>query len=153
VTTPAGRIAAMSTSAGQGAGAGAAGTFTFEIHPERLAIARLPADAALPSWAQGGFVTVSRTAAELSIVCAQRHVPAAVQQERDRVAFGITGTVPMTTIGVLAALCGALAASRVPVFVISTYDTDWLLVTAADAPAAQRALDAAGHRFTGSWPA
>jgi hypothetical protein len=135
------RIPAMSTSTG---------TFTFAIHGERLAIAKLPADAAMPAWARGGFVTITRTATELSVVCAQRHVPPEVPHERDRVAFGITGTVPMTTIGILAALCGALAAARVPVFVISTYDTDWLLITAADAPAAQRALDAAGHRFTGS---
>ncbi len=128
-------------------------SFTFAIHGELLAIARLPADAPLPAWAHGGFVTSSRTAAELSIVCAQQHVPGDVRHERDRVAFGIAGTVPMTTIGVLASLCGALAGARVPVFVISTYDTDWLLVTAANAPAAQGALEALGHRFRGSWPA
>jgi hypothetical protein len=145
-----------SSSAGQGGSPGgspgAGGTFTFAIHPERLAIARLAPDAPLPEWARGGFVTVSRTHAELSVVCAQQHVPAGVQQERDRVAFGITGTVPMTSIGVLAALCGALAGARVPVFVISTYDTDWLLVTAANAPAARRALESLGHRFSGDWP-
>jgi hypothetical protein len=143
VTAAAGRIAAMS----------AVPSFTFAIHPERLAIVRLAADAPLPVWARGGFVTVSRTAAELSIVCAQQHVPPAAQQERDRVAFGIAGIVPMTSIGVLAALCGALAAARVPVFVISTYDTDWLLVTAANASAAQCALETLGHRFVGAWPA
>ena len=127
--------------------------FTFAVHPERLAIVRLAPDAAVPPWARGAFVTVSRTPAELSIVCAQQHVPADVQHERDRVAFGIAGVVPMTTVGVLAALCRALADVRVPVFVISTYDTDWLLVTAANADAAQRALEALGHRFVGEWPA
>jgi hypothetical protein len=129
-----------------------ADSFSFVVHPERLAICRLPADAAVPDWARGGFVTVSRTAAELSIVCDQRHVPASVQQERDKVAFGIAGVVPMTTIGVLASLCGALAKVRVPVFVVSTYDTDYLLVSAANFDAARAALAGLGHRVAGDQP-
>ena len=127
-------------------------TFTFAVHPERLAIARLQPDAPVPAWARGAFVTVSRTRSELSIVCAQQHVPADVQHERDRIAFGIAGTVPMTSVGILASLCGALAGARAPVFAISTFDTDYLLVAAAHAEAAQRALQALGHRFEGPLP-
>lgn len=130
----------------------AAPTFPFAIHPERLAIARLAPDVPVPAWARGAFVTVSRTPTELSIVCAQEHVPPAVQQERDKVAFGIAGVVPMTTIGILASLCGALAAAQVPVFAISTFDTDYLLVSADRFAAARAALEADGHTFTGSLP-
>ena len=127
-------------------------TFTFEVHGERLAIARLAPDAALPSWARGTFVNLARTPAELSIVCAEQHVPAGVVHERDKVALGIAGTIPMTTIGILAALCGALAAARVPVFVLSTYDTDWLLVSVSRFEAAREALIAQGHRVLGDLP-
>jgi hypothetical protein len=127
--------------------------FRFQVHGERLAIARLPAGAALPDWARGGFVSVTRTPAELSIVCAERHVPADVVQERGKVALGIEGTVAMTTIGVLASLCGALASARVPVFAISTYDTDWLLVSANQLDAARSALEGLGHRVSGERPA
>jgi len=128
-------------------------SLSFTVHPERLAICRLPADAAVPHWARGSFVTISRTANELSIVCAQQHVPAAVQQERDKVQFGIDGVVPMTTVGLLAKLCGALAAASVPVFVISTFDTDYLLVSAKHFDAAAAALRGLGHRVQGSCPA
>ena len=128
-------------------------SYAFRVHDERLAIARLDQDETVPDWARGRFVHVARTPAELSIVCAQEHVPAGVRHERDKVALGIEGVVPMTVVGLLARLCTALAGAHVPVFVISTYDTDWLLVTAANAPAAQRALEALGHRFTGEWPA
>lgn len=127
-------------------------TFEFEVLPERLAIVRLAPDSAVPPWAIGEFVTVSRTRGELSIVCAERHVPAVVACERGKVAFGIAGVVPMTTIGVLAALCGALARAAVPVFVISTYDTDYLLVSADRFAAARTALAAAGHRLRGELP-
>jgi uncharacterized protein len=127
-------------------------SFEFVVHDERLAIARLSPDAAVPAWARGHFVAITRTRSELSVVCAQSHVPADVQQERDKVAFGIAGVVPMTSVGILASLCGALAEARVPVFAISTYDTDYLLVSAASFAAAQRALQALGHRVTGSLP-
>jgi uncharacterized protein len=129
-----------------------ASTFEFAVHDERLAIARLAPDAAVPSWARGHFVAITRTRAELSIVCAQQHVPADVQHERDKVAFGIAGVVPMTSVGILAALCGALAEVRVPVFAISTYDTDYLLVSAANFGPARQALLALGHRVTGGLP-
>ncbi|MBL8859553.1 MAG: ACT domain-containing protein [Planctomycetes bacterium] len=126
--------------------------YGFQVHAERLAIARLaPADD-IPTWARGGFVAITRTAAELSIVCAQAHVPADIVQERDKIAFGIVGTVPMTTIGLLASLCTALAEARVPVFVISTYDTDWLLVSANHFDTACAALVRSGYRVTGEMP-
>ena len=127
-------------------------SFVFRVHDHRLAICRLDADAAVPEWARGSFVTISRTVDELSIVCAQQQVPAGVHHERDRIAFGIEGTVPMTTIGILASLCTALATASVPVFVISTHDTDWLLVSADRFAAARTALEQLGHRFTGTPP-
>lgn len=125
---------------------------TFQVHDERLAIARLPVNATIPAWTlrlleiADAFVTLSRTPDELSVVCAERHVPPDVVQTRDKVALGIAGIVPMTTVGLLAALCGALAAANVPVFVISTHDTDWLLVSGDRFDDARAALERAGHR-------
>jgi hypothetical protein len=127
-------------------------TLTFLVHPERLAIARLGPAEELPAWVRGSFVTVSRTATELSIVCAAEAVPPGVRQETGRVALGIEGQVPMTTVGLLAGLCHHLAAVQVPVFVISTYDTDYLLVAEERFDTAVRALVAAGHRVRGVAP-
>jgi hypothetical protein len=121
----------------------------FVVHDERLAIARLAADEPWPAWARGRFVNVARTPTELSVVCPQANVPAGILHERDRIALGIAGTVPMSTIGILAALCGALARAQVPVFAISTYDTDWLLVAADRFEAARAALVAEGHSVDG----
>lgn len=130
----------------------AATGYRFSVHGERLAIAKLPLAASLPSWAGGEFVCVLRTPRELSIVCAQARVPLELEQVRDKVALGIEGGVPLTSVGVLAALCGALAQRGVPVFVLSTHDTDWLLVSADRLGDARGALEAAGHRVHGALP-
>lgn len=127
-------------------------TFVFRVHAERLAIARLDRADEVPSWARGGFITISRTPDELSVICAQAHVPTATRHERDKVAFGVVGTIPMTTVGVLASLCSALAEADVPVFAISTYDTDWLLVSADRFEAARAALTGIGHAIEGELP-
>jgi hypothetical protein len=126
--------------------------FAFRVHPERLAIARLAPGAAFPDWARGAFVSLTRTPDELSVVCAERHVPPEPPQARGRVALGIEGRVPMSSIGILAGLCGALAAERVPVFALSTHDTDWLLVEAGRFAEARAALRALGHRVEGELP-
>lgn len=126
--------------------------FTFRVHPERLAIARLAPRAPAPDWARGEFVSLTRTSAELSIVCAEALVPDGVLHEGGRIALGIEGTLPMSSVGILAALCGALAAAGVPVFVLSTHDTDWLLVPTQGFEAASSALRAAGHRVEGAPP-
>lgn len=130
-----------------------AAQLVFRVHPERLAIARLPAGSTVPAWAGGSWCTISSTVDELSIVCPQSRVPAGVKHERDKIALGIEGVIPMTTVGLLAALCRALADAQVPVFVISTYDTDWLLVSADRFEAARAALTAAGNRVRGQTPA
>jgi hypothetical protein len=124
----------------------------FETLPQLLAIVRLPASAEIPTWCGGSWTTVSRTSAELSIICAQDRVPPACQQERDKIALGIVGVVPMTTVGLLASLCRALADRLVPVFVVSTYDTDWLLVSAQHFELAKAAMEDLGHTVRGACP-
>jgi len=61
--------------------------------------------------------------------------------------------VSMTVIGLLAELCTALARANIPVFVISTYDTDWLLITAENLDATRKALGAIGYVVEGEAPA
>ena len=122
----------------------------LELLPDTLAICRLDPGAPLPRWADGpsGFLTVSRTAEELSITAVQRMVPADVRCERDYRAFRVRGPLPLDLIGILAALADPLADAGLSIFAISTYDTDYVLVKSRDLPAALEALERAGHRIT-----
>lgn len=110
----------------------------------RFAVCRLPATAEIPQWvpAGGGLISITRTDRELSIVAMQVAVPADVQAERDWVAMRIVGKLGFSAVGVLAKISGALAGAGIPVLAISTYETDILLVTSADAQRAARALGA-----------
>ena len=119
---------------------------TIAVHPDRYAICRFEAGAPLPAWAGGGdFLSVTRTVLELSVVCAEAMVPESAHAERNRRLLRIEGTLAFTLIGVLASVAAPLAAAEISTFAISTYDTDYLLVSEKDLPRAEQALEAAGH--------
>ena len=120
----------------------------FSVMPGRWAIVRLGPGEPVPSWALGAgdFVSVTRTADELSVVCPESAAPGTVQAERGWAVIKLHGPFPFQAVGVLASFAAPLAAAGVSLFAISTYDTDYLLVNAADVPAARRALEGAGHR-------
>jgi hypothetical protein len=113
----------------------------------RLGVCRLEAGAAVPTWADhaGEFVSITRTADELSIVCAADAVPAGVPMEGPWRAFKVQGPLVMTLIGVVAAIANPLADAGISIFAMSTYDTDYVLVHAPDFDAAIEVLLAAGH--------
>lgn len=113
-----------------------------------LAVCRLAADAPLPKWARGAFVSITRTPAELSIVCEDVAVPDDVKVERGWRAFQVEGPIPFEVTGVAASLTSALAARGISLFLISTYDTDWLLVKEASFDRAAEALRDAGYEIT-----
>jgi hypothetical protein len=119
----------------------------LEVLPDTLAICRLPADAPLPAWAAapGPFVTISRTAGELSITAVQRAVPADARCERDYRAIRVRGTLPPDLVGILLSIAEPLADAGLSIFAISTYDTDYVLVKVRDLAAALEALRDAGH--------
>jgi hypothetical protein len=120
----------------------------LELLADTLAICRLDAGAAVPTWTaqSSGFLTVSRTAEELSITALQRAVPADVSCERDYRALRVRGPLPLNLVGILASIADPLAEVGLSIFAISTYDTDYVLVKARDLEAALRALERAGHQ-------
>ena len=97
-----------------------------------FAVCRLAADAPLPAWAAAGsvgpFVSITRTGDELSIVCRQGAVPEGVRSEHDWRCLRVAGRLDFTLTGVLASLLVPLAEAGVAVFVVATFDTDYLLV-------------------------
>lgn len=115
---------------------------TLSLLPETLAVARLPAGAALPGWVDWSdpFVTVSRTRDELSVVCPEARLPAEAKAERGWRGFKVEGPLDFALTGILARLAAPLAKAGISIFAISTFDTDYLLVRTGDLEAATSVL-------------
>jgi hypothetical protein len=118
----------------------------FRQHSGPFAVCQLPADAAIPDWATGAeFVSITRCADELSIVCLADRVPEAVKHDKPWVCFQLQGPFPFQMTGVLASFLDPLAQVDVPIFAISTFNTDYVLVKEEFAEKAITALRQAGH--------
>lgn len=109
-----------------------------------FAVARLAAGQGVPDWVDWSdpLVSVTRTADELSVLCAQERLPPDATAERDWRAFKVEGPLDFALTGILARLTAPLAEAGIPVFAVSTYDTDYLLVRTRDAVRAGDALGA-----------
>lgn len=116
----------------------------LSLQPERFAVCRFAPDDPLPAWVfHAGATTwsLTRTPRELSLVVPEDDLPPSVERaERGWRALELAGPIPFDETGVLAGLVAPLAAAGVPVFAISTYDTDLLLVREAHLPRAVAAL-------------
>lgn len=121
-------------------------SFAVELLPETFAVAQLEGDSQLPPWAQGGpLVSITRTKSELSIMCAEASVPADVKAQRGFRCLRVLGPLAFSEIGVLESLTHPLANAGISIFALSTYDTDYLLLSAGDLEAGLSALSSAGH--------
>ena len=123
-------------------------TQTLSALGGRYAVCRLDAAAEVPGWAPGagGFVSITRTPDELSVVCAASAVPEGVTAVRDWRCLRVDGPLDFALTGVMASIAGPLAAAGVSIFVINTYDTDYVFVREGALGRAVEALEQAGHR-------
>jgi uncharacterized protein len=127
-------------------GAGSFRPLKFRRLPDTYAIVHLASDAAVPSWAaKGDFTSITRTADELSLVCPTVNVPKDVDPGLRWICFKLEGPFPFSQTGVLLSFIEPLSAIGIPIFGISTYDTDYVLVQEGSQEAALDALLETGH--------
>ena len=119
----------------------------LRVFPEELVVWKLPAGAPLPSVGESEFWSVTRTSEELSVVSAPRLVAPGCPSETGWRCIAIKGPLPFEEIGVLAALSTPLAEAGISIFVVSTFDTDYLLVKDFQLERARAVLLKAGHDF------
>lgn len=121
-------------------------TRTLLRYDEPLAVVRLGPGADLPDWARSGtLLSVTATASETSVVCAQATVPQRSRPAGPFTAFAVDGVLDLGLTGVLHELLGPLAEAEIPVFTVSTFDTDWVLVPADQAERATEAWRRSGQ--------
>lgn len=119
---------------------------TLSVLNQSYAVCRLDPDSPIPDWAfTGSFYSVTRTPDELSLVCPQNVLPIDVTAEKDWRCMAVDGPLGFTLVGVLASLLEPLAEAEISIFVISTYDTDYLMVKERNLEQAVHTLSRAGH--------
>ena len=120
----------------------------FRRLPDTFAICRLAPDAPIPAAIMDRlFICITRTAEELSIVCPANQVPQNAQCESPWTCFKLEGPFPFSLTGVLASFIDPLAQSGIPIFAISTFDTDYVLVKEESVASTLKTLLAAGHEL------
>lgn len=121
----------------------------FRRLPAAYAIVRLPPDYPIPAWAaMGEFTSITRTAEELSVVCLKENIPADVPAPERWVCLKLEGPFPFSLTGVLLSFIEPLSKNNIPIFAISTFDTDYVLIQEEFIDAALDLLRAAGHKAT-----
>lgn len=114
---------------------------------ETYAITSLPGDSqwALARSSYSEFASITRTRDELSVVTSERDAPANGVTSRGWRCFSVDGPLDLSLTGILASLLVPLAEAEVPVFPISTYPTDFILVPESHLHDAITVLRKAGH--------
>jgi hypothetical protein len=125
-----------------------AGKLRFSIVPGRFAVSRLAPHAPIPDWIRGGpFACLTRTAEELSVVSLAEGVPPEVQSEKQWSCLKLLGPFPFQETGILASFIDPCAQAGIPIFAVSTFDTDYVLVKDEDKERALATLLGAGHEL------
>jgi uncharacterized protein len=120
----------------------------FRQLPRLYAIVRQSPNAFVPGWAAtGDFTSISRTADELSIVCAADSVPNEFAAAPRWICLKLEGPFPFSQTGVLLSFIAPLSNNCIPIFAISTYDTDYVLIPQDHAERAYDLLYKAGHEL------
>lgn len=110
------------------------------------AVCRLDHGSAIPAWADGeGFVSISRSDDERSIVCRAERVPADVKQDDGWTCFKFIGPFAFDETGIVSSVIGPLSDAGIGIIVVSTFDGDHMLIKQADDASAAPVLVAAGH--------
>ena len=92
------------------------------------------------------FYFIGKTDEELSLVCESDKVPANVTDREDGWrGFRIEGLLDFSLVGILAPIAQTLAESKVGIFAVSTFNTDYILVRKENFDRAVKALRAKGY--------
>lgn len=109
-------------------------THNLKVLHQKYSISRYQPDSVLPDWIYlSEFYSITKTFEELSVVAAQPDpMPENIAGSKDWRVLKIIGPLDFSLIGVIAEISNILKDARVPIFTISTYNTDYILVKEKD---------------------
>ena len=103
----------------------------FEYYPQTLTI---------PDFAN--FFSLTITASEISLVCEEELAPSGGNSEKGWRCIKLEGIIDFSLTGILMSILAPLAAAKIGIFAVSTFNTDYVLVKSESLDAAIAALSA-----------
>lgn len=95
------------------------------------------------------YCFIGKTAEEKSLVCLTSDVPAnTIGRDDGWNAFRIEGVLDFSLVGILAGIAAILADHHIPIFAISTYNTDYILIKKENYSKGLDILRASGYTIT-----
>lgn len=94
------------------------------------------------------YTFIGKTDEEKSLVCITNEVPLNVIRREDGwKAFCIQGVLDFSLIGILAKIAAVLADNNISIFVVSTYNTDYVLIKSENYRTALEILKSVGYEI------
>jgi len=122
----------------------------LQILDSEFSVCQLKPDEPVPNWIDLNsqlFVSISRTDDELSMIVPSPWVPDDTKAQREFICFRVIGELEFDVIGVIAAISRVLAEVKIPILSVSTYNTDYFLVSKSRHADALSALGQSGYEF------
>jgi len=121
----------------------------LRVLDSELSVCKISSPVEIPF--QDEFVFVGKTNEELSLVCNTKSVPkTSITREDGWRGFRVEGKLDFPLIGIIAKISGILAENNISVFVISTFNTDYVLIKADQLERASGLLEENDYRFVGA---
>lgn len=123
-------------------------SFVISVLKDAYKVCRLNAFEGVPEWAlETPLSSVTRTAEELSIVCPEKVAPEELKSEQEWKCLKIHGPLGFDEVGIISNLTKVLADVDISVFVLSTFETDYIMVKRLNIEKAAKALAEKGHEI------
>lgn len=122
--------------------------YQFKILEDLYSICKLPPNDDIPDWMNiNKFYSVTKTDEELSILCVQQNIPNDIECEKDWKVLKINSKLDFSLVGVISQISKLLAENSISIFVISTFDTDYICIKEKDLLKSIEILKQAGNIF------
>lgn len=120
---------------------------TLAVLPDTFTIHSLPVSAEIPSQVlNSSLYFIGKTHEELSIVVPETVSVDSDESDADWRVLEVLGPLQLSMVGIMAQIGNVLAAAKVSIFIVSTFETDFFLVKQKDLETANEALELDGYK-------
>ena len=118
----------------------------LKLLPDYYAVCRLKENDDIPQRVRDlPFYAIIRTEESVTFICNQKLIDDTVECEKNWRCLELEGPFEFSEIGIISQVCGPLARAKIPVYVISAFETDYLLIKDGFLEAALATLKNSGH--------